>query len=88
MDKRSDAEILRRLCVLAAEQASLDPSAVTGDSDFFTDLNFDSLDAVEYTMKIEDAFDVNIDDQQAQNARTCRQALDMLAPLLRAPHAA
>jgi acyl carrier protein len=78
----NEAEILQRLCALAAEQASIDPSAITPDSDFYTDLNFDSLDAVDYTMKIEDEFNVSIDDEQAQAARTPRQAFDMLRPHL------
>jgi acyl carrier protein len=78
----TNTAILGRLCVLAAEQAALDPSSVTAESDFFADLNFDSLDAVEFVMKIEDEFKVSIDDQQAEKAHTPRQAYDMLAAAL------
>ena len=75
----TESEILDRLCALAADQVSIDPSTVAADSDFFTDLNFDSLDAVEFVMKIEDEFHVTIDDQQSQSVHTPRQAYVLLA---------
>jgi acyl carrier protein len=74
----TSAEALQQLCALAAEQTGVDASTVTPESDFFTDLNFDSLDAVEFVMKVEETFDVNIEDQQAEGVRTPRQAYEML----------
>jgi acyl carrier protein len=47
-------------------------------------LNFDSLDAVEYAMEIEDAFDVHIEDEKAARVRTVQDALDLLRSVLRA----
>lgn len=76
---RTDPEILARLCLLAAEQVSVDSALVTPESDFFNDLNFDSLDAVEYVMKVEEAFDVTIGDEHADGIRTPRQAFELLA---------
>ena len=70
---------LQRLCALAAEQADIDVPAVTPDSDFFTDLNFDSLDAVEFTMRVEEEFDVSVPDEAVQHVRTPRGALELLA---------
>jgi acyl carrier protein len=80
--QENDPELLQRLCALAAEQVSIDPSTVLPDSDFFTDLNFDSLDAVEYVMKIEELFDVSIEDELVEKVRTPRQAYEMLAAKL------
>lgn len=74
----TEAEILDRLCAMAAEQVAMDPSMVVPDSDFIADLNFDSLDSVEFVIKIEDEFDVNIEDKQAENVHTPRQAYEML----------
>jgi len=71
-----------RLCELAATQASVDAREVTPDTDFFVDLNFDSLDTVEYTMMIEEEFEVTIPDERADNVRTPADALAMLWPLL------
>jgi acyl carrier protein len=75
-------QVLRRLCELAAEQASVDVSQVAPDTDLLADLNFDSLDFVEYTMLIEEEFEVSVADDQAQDVRTPAQALSMLWPLL------
>jgi len=75
---QTEVEIMACLCRLAAEQVSLDVQVVTPDSDLFADLNFDSLDAVEFVMIVEDEFDVSIDDRQAEGVRTPRQALAML----------
>jgi acyl carrier protein len=76
--KQSEGEVIARLCEMAAEQANLDVSAVTPESDFINDLNFDSLDVVEYVMKIEEEFDVSIDDERVEGVRTPRQAHQML----------
>ncbi|MGN6368026.1 MAG: phosphopantetheine-binding protein [Phycisphaerae bacterium] len=78
---QTESETLTRLCTLAAEQAGIDPSTVTPDSDFYTDLNFDSLDAVEYVMTIEEEFNISIDDHQTESVRTPRKAYELLAPL-------
>lgn len=66
------------LCRLAAEQAGVDPATVTLDTHLYADLNYDSLDAVEFTMTIEDAFDVEIRDEDAQKVETVRQASELL----------
>ena len=76
--EQTKAEILAALCALAAKQVGLDAQTVAPESDLFTDLNFDSLDAVEFVMKIEEEFDVSIDDRSAENVRTPRQALALL----------
>jgi acyl carrier protein len=70
------------VCRLAADQAGVDPATVTLDAHLFSDLNFDSLDAVEFTMSIEDEFDVSIRDEMAGEVKTVRQAADLLWPLL------
>ncbi len=74
--------VARTLCRLAAEQVGVDASGVTLDTDLFADLNYDSLNAVEYTMQIEEAFDVSVPDERADGVKTPGQAMDMLLPLL------
>jgi acyl carrier protein len=53
-----------------------------------TDLNFDSLDQVDFVMKIEEAFNVEISDQRAEDIRTVGQAVDVLTGLLAEARAA
>ncbi|MGN0659070.1 MAG: acyl carrier protein [Emergencia sp.] len=48
------------------EQLSVDESMVTMDTNMMKDLEADSLDAVEIIMAIEDEFDMEIPDEEAE----------------------
>ncbi|HSW02194.1 MAG TPA: acyl carrier protein [Sedimentisphaerales bacterium] len=61
---------------LAAEQVSLSAEQVSLDSTFAGDLDFDSLDQVEFMMEIEDAFNVSVPDDAVERILTVRQAVD------------
>jgi len=50
--------IFEKLSAIIAEQFSISEDAVTIDTTFIDDLGVDSLDVVELTMAIEEAFDV------------------------------
>ena len=50
--------IFEKLCTIIAEQFSISESSITMDTTFIDDLGVDSLDVVELTMAIEEAFDV------------------------------
>ena len=50
--------IFERLCAILAEQFTISESLITMDTTFVDDLGVDSLDVVELTMAIEEAFDV------------------------------
>jgi acyl carrier protein len=59
-------EIEWRVVDIACSQLGLDREAVTPESRLFEDLNFDSLDAVEFTMELEDQFDITLSDADCQ----------------------
>lgn len=73
------------VCRLAAEQAAVTVAEVTADTHLVHDLNFDSLAMVEFTMKIEDAFDVTIPDERAEQVKTIRDAVELLISRLPSP---
>ena len=50
--------IFEKLCTIIAEQFSIHEDSITMDTTFIDDLGVDSLDVVELTMAIEEAFDV------------------------------
>lgn len=75
-------QVVEVLCRLAADRVGCMQAEVTIDTNLFTDLNFDSLDLVEYAMEIEDEFEVSVSDEQAEGIRTVRNAVDLLLPLL------
>ncbi len=67
----ASVEILsERLRGLMAEQLGVEPSEMKPDANILEDLGADSLDVVEMVMAIEEAFDIEIDDEAAEAMRT------------------
>lgn len=71
-----------RVIKLAAEQVELPPEQVELDSHFLNDLGYDSLDRVEFAMRIEDEFKLTIPDDVADGITTVRQAIEQTRRLL------
>ena len=74
----SREQVEETVCRLAAEQVAMARAEVDLDTGLFSDLNFDSLNVVEFMMEIEDAFDVSIPDEQAEQIRTVREVVELL----------
>lgn len=60
------------------EQLSVEDSEVTPKASFVDDLGADSLDRVELIMAFEEAFDLEIPDEQAENIKTVQDAVDYI----------
>ena len=54
---------------IVADILNISPSEVEPDSRFIEDLGADSLDAVELIMALEDEFNLEVDDEAAQNMK-------------------
>ena len=76
--------IEERVIAIVADQFGVEAGDVTRDSRFVADLNADSLDSVELCMELEDEFDVDIDDKQAQKMPTVGATIDWIAERLTA----
>lgn len=50
--------IFEKLCAVIAEQFSINASSIDLDTSFIDDLGADSLDVIELTMALEEAFDI------------------------------
>lgn len=57
---------------LIVEQLGIDASAVEMDTNLMKDLEADSLDAVEIILGIEEAFGIEIPDEEAEKFETVR----------------
>ncbi|PLX41678.1 MAG: acyl carrier protein [Deltaproteobacteria bacterium] len=68
-------EIVKKII---AEQLDVDIEKVTLDAHFQDDLGADSLDTVELVMALEDEFDQEIPDEDAENIRTVGSAVDYI----------
>ena len=60
---------------IVAEQLGVDESQVTEDASFMDDLGADSLDTVELVMALEEEFDVEISDEDAEKIQTVKDAI-------------
>ncbi|WP_201456888.1 acyl carrier protein [Chlamydia sp. 17-3921] len=60
---------------IIVEQLGVDPSEVTESSSFIEDLNADSLDLTELIMTLEEKFDFEISEEDAEKLRTVGDVL-------------
>lgn len=67
-----------KLQQIIAEVLNIDPDTITVDSRFIDDLSADSLDIFEIITSIEDAFDITIDDSQAESIVTVGDAAEAI----------
>ena len=63
---------------IIAEQLGKNEAVIKNEASFIEDLGADSLDTVELVMALEDAFKVQIPDDQQENLRTVQQAVDFI----------
>jgi len=64
---------------IIAEKLGVSEDKVNPQASFVDDLGADSLDQVELIMAFEDAFDVEIPDDDAEKFKTVKDAYDYLA---------
>jgi len=60
---------------VVVEQLNVSPDEVKEDSKFADDLGADSLDVVELVMSLEEKFDIEIPDEEAENIATVSDAI-------------
>jgi len=66
---------------IIVEQLSVDREKVVPEASFVNDLGADSLDLVELIMAMEEEFDVEIPDEEAEKIATVQNAIDYVAKL-------
>ena len=60
---------------IITKQLGVKAEQITKETSFINDLGADSLDTVELIMEFEDAFDMNIPDEEAEKIRTVEDAI-------------
>ena len=71
----SVAEKVKQIIV---EQLGVEESEVTTNASFVDDLGADSLDTVELVMAFEEAFELEIPDEDAEKITTVKDAVDYI----------
>lgn len=73
------ASIDERVKKIVVEQLGVKEEEVTNDSSFVDDLGADSLDTVELVMALEEEFNIEIQDEDAEKITTIQQAIDFIS---------
>jgi len=63
---------------IIAEKLSVDLEEVVADASFVDDLGADSLDLVELIMSMEEEFDIDISDEDAEKLVSVKDAIDYI----------
>ena len=63
---------------IVAEQLGIGVDEINNESSFIDDLGADSLDTVELVMALEEEFDIEISDEEAENISTVQTAIDYI----------
>jgi acyl carrier protein len=71
-------EIEAKVIEIVAQQMGHDKAKITSTMSFADDLNADSLDQVELVMELEEAFETDIPDEQAEKIKTVGDAVNFI----------
>jgi acyl carrier protein len=70
------ASVEEKVKQIIVEQLGVDEAEVTANASFVDDLGADSLDRVELIMAFEEAFDIEIPDEEAEKIKTVQDATE------------
>ncbi|MCP5158579.1 MAG: acyl carrier protein [Gammaproteobacteria bacterium] len=73
------SNIEARVKKIIIEQLGVKEEQVTNEAAFVEDLGADSLDTVELVMALEEEFELEIPDEDAEKITTVQQAIDYIA---------
>jgi len=72
------ASVEERAKQIVAEQLGVDEAQVTAEAAFMDDLGADSLDTVELVMALEEEFDIEISDEDAEKIQKVQDAVSYI----------
>jgi len=72
------SNIVERVKKIIAEQLGVGIEEVTNEASFVEDLGADSLDTVELVMALEEEFETEIPDEEAEKITTVQLAIDYI----------
>ncbi|MCC3357504.1 acyl carrier protein [Bacillus sp. REN16] len=72
------ADVLERVTKIVIDRLGVEESAVNLEASFKDDLGADSLDVVELVMELEDEFDMEISDDEAEKISTVGDAVNYI----------
>ncbi|MEZ6194931.1 MAG: acyl carrier protein [Planctomycetota bacterium] len=70
-----NSEVADKVIEIVCDKLSTSPDRVTMETSFVNDLSADSLDTVEFVMELEEQFDINIPEDDAEKIQTVGDAV-------------
>ena len=74
----AEDDVLDQIVEIITEQLGVKSEQVTKEARFVDDLGADSLDTVELVMKLEEDFDIEIPDEDAEKIQTVQDAVEYI----------
>lgn len=71
-------DITAKVKEIIVDKLGVDEGEITLEAKFIEDLGADSLDTVELIMKLEEEFDLDIPDEEAEKLTTVGEAVDYI----------
>lgn len=71
-------QIATKVIELAAEHGGVSPTEVTPAHHFTNDLNYDSLDRMEFAMSLEEEFELSVADESVEQFQTVGQVIEFV----------
>jgi acyl carrier protein len=84
-EERRMASLDEKVKQIIVEQLGVDEAEVTPMAHFIDDLGADSLDIVELVMAFEEAFEIEIPDEDAEKITTVKDAIDYIQSHVKTP---
>jgi acyl carrier protein len=84
-EERRMALLDEKVKQIIVEQLGVDEAEVTPTAHFIDDLGADSLDIVELVMAFEEAFEIEIPDEDAEKITTVKDAIDYIQSHVKTP---
>lgn len=72
------SSVAERVIDIVADQLGVNKEKVKPETHFINDLGADSLDTVELVMALEEEFDIEISDEDAEKIQTVQDAVDYI----------
>lgn len=78
------SDVFERVKKIVVQRFQVDPAIVTPDAVFTEDLGADSLDTVELVMALEEEFEIDIQDEDAEKITAVKDAVSFIEKALAA----
>ncbi len=75
-------DIEKEIKAILSDVSGYDVEEITPEKNFFTDLEIDSIKAIEITVAIEKKFKISVRDEDVPNITTVKQAVELVNELL------